>query len=377
MLLCSIESPAKVMPMRKTVSAVLVFCFLLLTITGCRTQPAAGKYTRFSDTFMGTFNTVIVVVAYAETEEEFSTYYEMIQVRYQELHKLYDIYNDYDGINNIKTVNDNAGIQPVQVEEDLLDIILMAKEWTLSQDGRTNIALGPVLKIWHDYRIDGIDFPEGAKLPPMELLQEAAKHTDVNQIIIDKQKSTIFLADSRMRLDIGAIAKGYATELVAREVEAAGLKSGAISAGGNIRTIGKPLDGIRDKWGIGIFDPDSTLFSVDRDLDTVFITDASVVSSGDYQRYYFVDGKPYHHLIDPRTLMPATYFRAVTVVTPDSGYADLVSTELFLMPFEEGISLVQSLGNVEALWVMPDGEVKMTEGMKLILRSQGATGQKQ
>jgi thiamine biosynthesis lipoprotein len=363
--------------MRKTVSAVLVFCFLLLTITGCRTQPAAGKYTRFSDTFMGTFNTVIVVVAYAETEEEFSTYYEMIQVRYQELHKLYDIYNDYDGINNIKTVNDNAGIQPVQVEEDLLDIILMAKEWTLSQDGRTNIALGPVLKIWHDYRIDGIDFPEGAKLPPMELLQEAAKHTDVNQIIIDKQKSTIFLADSRMRLDIGAIAKGYATELVAREVEAAGLKSGAISAGGNIRTIGKPLDGIRDKWGIGIFDPDSTLFSVDRDLDTVFITDASVVSSGDYQRYYFVDGKPYHHLIDPRTLMPATYFRAVTVVTPDSGYADLVSTELFLMPFEEGISLVQSLGNVEALWVMPDGEVKMTEGMKLILRSQGATGQKQ
>jgi len=377
LLLCSIESPAKVMPMRKTVSAVLVFCFLLLTITGCRTQPAAGKYTRFSDTFMGTFNTVIVVVAYAETEEEFSTYYEMIQVRYQELHKLYDIYNDYDGINNIKTVNDNAGIQPVQVEEDLLDIILMAKEWTLSQDGRTNIALGPVLKIWHDYRIDGIDFPEGAKLPPMELLQEAAKHTDVNQIIIDKQKSTIFLADSRMRLDIGAIAKGYATELVAREVEAAGLKSGAISAGGNIRTIGKPLDGIRDKWGIGIFDPDSTLFSVDRDLDTVFITDASVVSSGDYQRYYFVDGKPYHHLIDPRTLMPATYFRAVTVVTPDSGYADLVSTELFLMPFEEGISLVQSLGNVEALWVMPDGEVKMTEGMKLILRSQGATGQKQ
>jgi len=100
-----------------------------------------------------------------------------------------------------------------------------------------------------------------------------------------------------------------------------------------------------------------------------------VASSGDYQRYYVVDGMKYHHIIDPETLMPADYYRAVTVMAEDAGIADFMSTALFLLPYEDSLSLAKSV-HVEAIWVLPDGEVKATDGMKSIMLSNGATGAK-
>jgi len=108
-------------------------------------------------------------------------------------------------------------------------------------------------------------------------------------------------------------------------------------------------------------------------LETVFLTDASVVTSGDYQRFYVVGDKVVHHLIDPETLMPGDYFRAVSVITENSGMADFLSTTVFLMPYEEGKALVESLDGAEAMWIMKDGTIQATEGMKSIMKSNGAT----
>ena len=357
----------------KKIITLIIMLSLVGSISACASEPSS-PYTRYTDSIFGTFNTLITVIGYAESQSEFDMYFEQMQSRYQELHKLYDIYNNYEGINNIKTINDNAGIEPVQVDKDLLDLIIISKEWALNTSGRMNIAMGPVLKIWHDYRMEGSDDPENAKLPPVEELELAAQYTDISKVIIDIENSTVFLSDPNMRLDIGAVAKGHATELVATEAQKAGFESGAISSGGHVRTIGKPLDGIRGFWGIGIFDPASTFFSDDRNLDVVYVNDNSIVSSGDYQRYYYVGGQVYHHLIDPITLMPGAHYRAVTVITPDSTYADLVSTELFLLPYQDARILADSLEDVEALWVMPNGEVRITEGMKDILLSHGASG---
>lgn len=349
-------------------------CFaMFLTACSC-SKPQQSEYTPYSETMLDTFNTLIIVVGYTKTQAEFTAYFDQAKARFTELHQLYDIYNNYEGLNNIKTVNDKAGIEPVQVDQELFDLIKLAKDWTVSGKGKTNIALGPVLKIWHDYRTEGVDDPESAQLPPLAVLQDALRYTDINKVILDEENSTVFLADSGMSLDVGAVAKGYATEIVATELEAAGLKSGAISSGGNVRTIGQPLNGASIRWSVDIMDPDSFFFSEDRDLDTVFVKDASVVSSGDYQRYYYVDGVRYHHLIDPATLMPAAHYRAITVVTEDSGLADLLSTELFLLPYEDSRALAESM-DVEVLWVMPDGEVRITEGMKEILLSHGASAE--
>ncbi len=359
----------------KIVIGIVTACLVLAASVGY-VVVTGNRYTKYTDTFFDTFDTAITVVGYTKSEKEFDAYFKQVHSRFLELHQLYDIYNTYKGLNNVKTINDNAGIAPVKVDKDLLNLILFSKDWYTRTGGQTNIALGSVLKIWHQYREQGMDDPDTARLPPMEDLREAAKHTDINKVQVDTQNSTVYLADKSMSLDLGAVAKGYATEIVAKEIAAQGFKSGIISSGGNIRTIGKPLDGIRARWGIGIQDPQKSIVSDEENLlDVVFINDASVVSSGDYQRYYVVDGRVIHHLIDPKTLMPADYYHAVTVVTPDSGVADFMSTSLFLLPYNESRALAEKAG-VDAIWVLQDGRVEVTDGIKTIAKSFGATGAK-
>ncbi|OPA74247.1 thiamine biosynthesis protein ApbE [Paenibacillus selenitireducens] len=365
---------------RKGSKRVAALMLVILLLTSCMAKPVQEQtvpiYSKYSDSFFDTFDTLTQVVAYTENEEQFQQYFQRIHDRFQELHKLYDIYNNYEGLNNIKTINDQAGIQPVRVDPDIIHLIQFSKAW-YAKVGETNIAMGSVLQIWHDYREAGMDDPEHAQLPPMEDLQKAAEHMSLDRVIVDTAKSTVYLEDPKMSLNVGAVAKGYATELVAKEMEAEGLQSALISAGGNIRAIGQPLDGVRKRWGVGLQNPDKFIATDDGNLlDTIFVKDASVVSSGDYQRYYMVDGQPVHHLIDPNTLMPGQYYRAVTVVTQDSGLADFLSTVVFLIPFDESRALVERLDGVEALWVMPDGSVEASEGMQHIMKSYGATGAK-
>jgi len=363
-------------PMKRVITGLMVVFMVAFVLVGCKRNPK-DEYSKYTESFLDTFNTVTTAVAYTKSEKEFKNYMEKIHTRLQELHKLYDIYNDYEGINNIKTINDNAGIKPVKVDKEIIDLIVFSKDWYKRTNGKTNIAMGSVLSIWHDYREEGRNDPENAKLPPLDQLKEAMKHTELDKVIVDIENSTVYLEDKKMSLDVGSVAKGFATEIVAKEIMADGLTSGIINPGGNIRVLGKPLDGVRERWGIGIQDPNQAIASdEDNTLDTIFLNNASVVTSGDYQRYYVVDGKIMHHLIDPKTLMPGEYFRSVTVVTEDSGLADFLSTTVFLTPYEEGRALVESIDKVEAMWVMPDGKIEATEGMKKIMKSNGATGAK-
>jgi FAD:protein FMN transferase len=351
---------------------VVLMLLAMLIPSGC--SPAAENgYYRYTETYYDAFDTLVQVVAYAETETQFREQTAVFHDRLLELHQLFDIYNTYEGINNIKTINDSAGIKPVKVEQEIIDLILYAGEWSERTGGAFNIALGPVLKVWHSYREEALYDPASAKLPPLEMLQQAAQFGDIEQVVVDEEMMTVYLPDSRMSLDVGAVAKGYALELAATEIEAAGLHSAIISAGGNIRTIGSPLDGKRDYWGIGVQDPDASIVGgSEKLLDVIYLKDGSVDTSGDYQRYYLVDEELIHHLIDPQTLMPATHFRAVTVIANDSGFADLMSTALFLIPYAESLALAEQYDNLEVMWIMHGGEIRTTSGMQQYLKSYGA-----
>lgn len=341
---------------------VTVVAATLLLVSGCTAQPDAEQ-TMYKATFLDLFDTVSQIIAFDTDKEAFEDFADSWKEELAQYHALYDIYND-DGVTSIKTINDNAGIQAVQVDRRIIDLLLLSQEIYDLTGGKTNVAMGAVLSIWHDFREAGINDPENAALPPMDMLIEAAKHTDINDMIIDEEASTVYLQDPEMSLDVGAVAKGYATERVAESIEESGRTGVLLSIGGNVRAIGIKPGGAT--WTVGVQNPD-----LDADAETLFnlsIDNLSVVTSGSYQRYYTVDGVRYNHIIDPETLMPTTYFIGISVVTEDSGFADGLSTALFCMPLDEGRALVESLDGVEACWVAPDGEITMTQGFVVLIQ---------
>ena len=340
-----------------------ILAVILMIVTMCVNLSACSfnKEKRYEAEFLLLFDTVTQIVGYANTKEDFSEYAQVVYDNLKEYHELYDIYNDYDGKNNIKTINDNAGIKPVKVDKKIIDLLLFSKDAYELTDGKVNVAFGAVLEVWHQYREEGTENPDKAALPPMDILEEKAMHTDINKVIINEADSTVYLEDPEMSLDVGAIAKGYATEMVSNIAYEQGYKNGMISVGGNVRTTGSKGNNKQD-WKVGIQNPD--LEDENNQLYILSFKDDSLVTSGVYQRYYTVDGKQYHHIIDPVTLMPSDYFTAITILCKNSGMADALSTAVFNMPYEEGKEFVESLPDTEALWVFKDGEEKSSSGFQ-------------
>jgi thiamine biosynthesis lipoprotein len=348
--------------LKRKILASLIVTILILNLTACAT---VKEQTRYQAQFLELFDTVTTIIGYSENKDDFSEFAQMIYDNLKELHELYDKYHDYEGINNIKAINDNAGIQPVKVDQRIIDMLLFSRKAYELSGGRVNIAFGSVLEVWHDYREEGTEDPTVAKLPPMELLKEKSQHTDINKMIINEEESTVFLEDPEMSLDVGAIAKGYATERVAQIAIEKGYTNGLLSVGGNVRAIGSRAE--KEKaWNVGIQNPD--LESEDQYLYILNLEDLSLVSSGDYERYYTVDGKEYHHIIDPATLMPAEYFTAISIVTKDSGLADALSTSIYNMSYEEGLALIEDLPGTEALWVFKNGDMKYSSGFQALIK---------
>ncbi|MDR0292575.1 MAG: FAD:protein FMN transferase [Oscillospiraceae bacterium] len=356
--------------MRRVPSAARFLCLALLFagLTGCAgvsggelPDGAGTGYHRYSTGFTDLFDTVTLIIGYAGSQDEFDRYAAVIYERMGALHRLFDIYHEYGGLNNLRTVNDNAGIAPVAVDGELIDLLLLAREGYELSGGAVNPALGPVLRIWHGYRQEGIADEENAALPPMDELRKAAKYTDMDDVVIDKTTGTVFLKKAGMSLDVGAVAKAYAAGLAAQAAVEAGMRSVLISAGGNIVSLGKPLDGSRDRWSIGIQDPDTAADGFQNTVDTVFIAGTAISCSGGYQRFYTVDGQAYHHIIDPDTLMPAVRYKQVTVIHQNPGLADILSTALFILPVEEGLALAEKCG-ADALWIDSEGLWRATDG---------------
>lgn len=265
-------------------------------------------------------------------------------------HRLFDIYHDAPEGTNLKTVNDRAG-SAVRCPAELIDLLMFGRTIHRATDGNVNIAMGRVLALWHDARMHAEAHPDDAYLPSNDDLARAAEHIDIEDVEIDGETGTVRLADPDMRLDVGAIAKGYAVERIARALEARGLTSGVLDIGGNVRTLGR--NAIDDRaWRIGIRHPDP---NEDALLDAVSVEHMSVVTSGIYERAFEYRGTTYAHIIDPATLFPAKYHEAVTVIGPDSGVADALSTALMTMSLDDGARLMRDHPDYEAIWATGGG----------------------
>ncbi len=344
---------------KKYIPAIVAFLFVVLGI-GIPLYQNTTQPEQYKKYYIDAFDTATQIIGYADSEDTFTKQADLINEQLIRYHKLYDIYNNYENINNLRTINSNAGKEPVKVDKEIIELLQFSIDLYKKTDGEINIAMGRVLRIWHNYRTAGINDPECAELPPMDVLQEASKHCDINNIIIDEEASTVYLADPEMSLDVGSIGKGFAVQKVAEYAKELGYNNLVINCGGNAISIGQKAD--NTDWIFGIQNPD--LEAENSLLKRVAITDKCLVTSGDYQRYYVVEGEEYCHIIDPDTLMPPNYFSAVSIITEHSGLADALSTALFNMPYEDGLELINSIENAEAVWVYEDGSMKYSENFE-------------
>lgn len=319
--------------------------FIILMFSGCGKQEHNTSYLDVFDTFS-------TLTMYTSSQEEFTNISDELHSELINLNRLFDIYNDYEGINNIKTINDNAGIAPVKVDKEIIDLLKAGKEAYDKTNGTVNIAMGSVLEIWHSYRENALDNGISA-IPSAEELTEAAKHTDINSIVIDENNSTVFITDENTSIDVGAIAKGYAADYAAQFLREKNIGSALLNLGGNVICLN---DSTKESWTIGVTSPDDT----EEYIDKITLKNKSAVSSGNYQRYYEYNGKRYHHIIDSKTLFPSESNSGVTIVSDSSLEGDIFSTALFILPYEEGIKLAEE-NNIEALWVTTDGNVYRTQ----------------
>jgi len=343
--------------MKKKLSLLLAFCFGVFLpcalLSSCAKKPS--PYSAHSFDY---FDTVTTVTGYAEDQEAFDAVSAEIFALLGEYHRLFTVYERYDGLNNLCTLNETKPPRAIPVDERIIDLLLFAKEMHRKTDGSINVAMGSVLSIWHEYREAGTDEPWAAVLSPQDQLREASAHTNIDDVVIDEANGTVMLADPDMRLDVGAIAKGYAVEMVARALEEKGISGYVINAGGNVRTVGPKAGG--EKWKVGIENPADDPASPY--VAYIRLSGESIVTSGSYQRYYVVDGKRYHHIIDPQTLSPSDRYLSLSVICKSSALGDALSTALFCMSHEDGKRLVESLDGVEAMWVFPDGDKRYSDG---------------
>lgn len=342
--------------MKKIISVILVLSLAFCTVA-CSKDVANTPKEKYTASFLDLFDTASKVIAFDTSQEEFDLKYEKFHNELETYDHLYDIYNSYEGLTNLYVVNKEAGKSPVKVDKKIIDMLLFGKEMYDYTNGNVNICFGAVLRLWHNEREYAKD-NDNPKLPDMTALQEANKHTNIDDLIIDEENSTVFFNDPEMQLDVGAIAKGFAVQRITEWTKENLWQDVAISIGGNVSTLGYKNDG-KTPWKIGIENPQENATDY---LELVNITDTCVVTSGDYQRYYTVDGKRYCHIINKDTLMPSEYMASVSILCKDSALGDALSTALFNMPIEEGEKFVNSLDGVEAVWVNKNYEKTYSKG---------------
>ncbi|MBQ4081972.1 MAG: FAD:protein FMN transferase [Clostridia bacterium] len=334
----------------------LLLCLTLL-LGCCACGKTAQSLQRYQTTDLALFDSVTVLTGYETSKAEFDRKSEQLLTLLRELHQLFDNYQAYEGINNLYTLNQTAGKAPVQVDMRLIELLERGKEYYNLTQGKTNPAMGAVLRLWHDCRTQAQQHPDAAALPNSEALQTAAAHIDPEHIVLDRAAGTVYFSDPALQVDLGALATGYALEQAAKTAEQMGFTSLLLNLGGMVRAVGNKPDGT--EWTVGVEDPRDP----ERFLCTVRIPSGSTLStSGDYRRYYTVNGVKYHHLIDPDTLYPGQLYRSLSVLCRDSVAADALSTGLFFLPAQQAMMLAKSLPDTEIMLVSADGAVQYSDG---------------
>lgn len=330
----------------------LLVVSLLFIISGCgekkekeTTQLVNEPYSR-TEFLMGT---VINVKIYDEGKEEVLT---DVFDRIEELSEKITV---NDGQSEVEKINEQAGIQPLEVSDDVYFLLKAAYGYSKESDGSFDMTIGPLTDLWH------IGFDD-AKKPTQSEIDTSLALVDYSKVELDDEKHTVFLKDKDMRLDLGAIAKGYITDEAVGTLKANGVSTAIVDLGGNIFVLGNSPRAKDAEWNVGIQDPFETRGEI---LGSIPISNKTIVTSGIYERFIEVDGKKYHHLLDPETGFPfENELAGVSIITEQSIDGDGLSTVVFSKGLKDGLEFINQSEDIEAIFVTKDKSVYLSKGMK-------------
>jgi len=250
----------------------------------------------------------------------------------------------------VSMINSLAGVEAVKVPDELFNVISAAQTVSVLTGGAFDISWASMRGVW--------DFREGhERIPDKEELRAGLRLVDYRRITLDRAARTVFLEKKGMAIGLGAIAKGYAVDRAMEAIVRTGVANAIVRAGGDMRVQGTGEDG--EPWRIGVRHPrkkGELLFSIP-------LTDISISTSGDYERFFIKDGILYHHIIDPRTGRPARSCQSVTILAPDTMTSDALSTAVFVLGPVEGMRLIESLAGVEGIIVDAAGIISASSGI--------------
>ena len=290
-------------------------------------------------------NTIINMRVYASNDDVLDDAYKLLA----ELDNMLSMYNPNSEISRINSL---AGNEKFSASPEVIEVVEAGKKLYDFTHGIFNPLIGSVTQLWKINRADG-------KIPTPESLDIAIKLSDINNLEIDDDNHNIFLKREGCILDLGGIAKGYASEKIADMLKAKGVKSGIIDLGGNVYTIGKNPDG--QNWRIGVRNPLEPTGSPALVLN---VNDCAVITSGNYERYKIVDGKKYSHFFDTKTgesIM--SDLLSVTLVTPDGSLADGLATAFMISGVDEGKKIYENLPDKPGLIFITQNEIIASENL--------------
>lgn len=333
------------MKQKRIVLFSLVFIIAILAITACSSkQQKVLTRTEFL------MDTVITLKIYDSKDEK------IMDKAINRLKEIEDRMSATIDNSDVSLINQNAGIKPVKVNDDTYFVIEKAKHFAKLSNGAYEPTIGPLVELWN---ITGTDERERESIPTEEEINEKKALVNYKDLILEEGNS-VYLSKKGMKLDLGGIVKGYAADEVKRIFLENDVNSAIIDLGGNIYALGEKTNG--EAWKIGIQDP----FTVTGNYIGILNTkDSSIVTSGDYERYFVYNGERYHHIIDAKTGYPAkNEISGISIISDKSIDGDALSTAIFVMGVEKGTKLINSLENVDTIFITKDKKVFIPKSLE-------------
>lgn len=275
------------------------------------------------------------------------------EAAFKEIERVNGLLNNYDPKSEISQINNSAGQRAVGISPETLEALARAKYFASLSGGALDITVGPLLKLWGFAQEE----PGTTTGPPSpHVIDHTRKLVDYRLVQLDAVKGTAQLAKRGMWIDVGSFTKGYVVDRAARVLEKQGVTQALITAGGTILALGTKTGGL--PWQVGVRHPRKE----GKLLDTIPLKGRAVSTSGDYERFYSYQGHQLCHIIDPRSGRPVEAVRSISVIAPTAMASDALSTSLFVLGTEEGLSLVENLPGVEAMIVDQEGGVHYSPG---------------